>query len=462
MSVELAPARPLPGNLDAERTVLGAILVDQTAFNSAAEVLTRDDFLRDGHRRIWEAMTALSERSEPIDLVTVKNELQRAQSLEAAGGVAYIASLVEGVPRLENVLAWSRIIREAAVLRALIASATRIAQEATEAEDSADDILDRAEQAIFAIAERKIRAGLVPVRDFIQVTFEQIEKLSGSGDTVTGVPTGFTDLDRLTSGFQPGDLVILAARPAMGKTSFALNIAKTAAQKTAEPIAIFSLEMSKEQLAKRLIFAEARIDASLLTRGKLREDDWLRLATSWTEIHKLPLFIDDASLLTPLELRAKCRRLKAEHGLGMVVVDYLQLMTSGVRAENRQQEISTISRSMKGLAKELSVPVLALSQLSRAPEARTDRRPQLSDLRESGAIEQDADVVMFIYREEVYKPTEENRGLADIIIAKQRNGPTDTVPLTFIREYTRFENSAIGPGGFSISGRDGETGGWGG
>lgn len=456
MTLEETSSRSLPANIDAERTVLGAILVDNGAFNSAAEVLSRDDFHREGHRRIFEAMAALSERSEPMDLVTLKNELGRTQSLEAAGGVAYIAGLVEGVPRLENVLAWSRLIREAAVLRSLIQSATRIAQEASAAEDSADAILDRAEQAIFSIAERKIRAGLVPVKDFIKETFEQIEKLSGKGDTVTGVPTGFTDLDRLTSGFQAGDLLILAARPAMGKTSFALNIAKTAAQKTAEPVAIFSLEMAKEQLAKRLIFSEARIDASLLSRGKLKEDDWLRLATAWTELQKLPLFIDDTSFLTPLELRAKCRRLKAEHGLGMVVVDYLQLMGSGARAENRQQEISAISRSMKGLAKELSVPVLALSQLSRAPEARTDRRPQLSDLRESGAIEQDADVVMFIYREEVYKPTEENRGLADVIIAKQRNGPTDTVNLTFLREFTRFENSAIGHAGFS------DDGGWGG
>ncbi len=432
----------LPHNADAERTVLGAILVDNQAFNSAAEVLTREDFYRDAHRRIFEGMAILAEKSEPIDLVTLKNELTRSQSLEAAGGVAYLAGLVEGVPRLENVLPWSRIIREASVLRNLIHASSRIAQEATLAQDTADAILDRAEQAIFAIAERKIRAGLVPVRDFIKTTFEAIEKLALSKDTITGVPTGFVDLDRLTSGFQKSDLIILAARPSMGKTSFALNIARTAAQATAEPVAIFSLEMSKEQLVKRLIFAEARIESGLVTRGQLRDADWGKLTTAWADLHKLPLFIDDASFLTPLELRAKCRRLKAEHGLGLVVVDYLQLMGSGGRVENRQQEISSISRSLKGLAKELEVPVLALSQLSRAPEARTDRRPQLSDLRESGAIEQDADVVMFIYRESVYKPSEENRGAAELIIAKQRNGPTDTVNLVFLREFTRFENRA--------------------
>ena len=434
--------RPLPHNAEAERTVLGAILVDNQAFNSAAEVLTRDDFYRDAHRRIFEGMATLAEKSEPIDLVTLKNELSRTQSLDAAGGVAYLAGLVEGVPRLENVLTWSRIIREASVLRNLIHASARIAQEATSAEDSADAILDRAEQAIFAIAERKIRAGLVPVKDFIKTTFESIEKLSQSKDAITGVPTGFIDLDRMTSGFQKGDLIILAARPAMGKTSFALNIARTAAQTTAEPVAIFSLEMSKEQLVKRLIFAEARIESGLVTRGQLRDSDWGKLTTAWADLHKLPLFIDDASFLTPLELRAKCRRLKSEHGLGLIVVDYLQLMGSGGRVENRQQEISSISRSLKGLAKELEVPVLALSQLSRAPEARTDRRPQLSDLRESGAIEQDADVVMFIYRDHVYKPTEENRGSAELIIAKQRNGPTDTVNLVFLREFTRFENRA--------------------
>ena len=434
--------RSLPHNAEAERTVLGAILVDNQAFNSAAEILTRDDFYRDAHRRIFEGMATLAEKSEPIDLVTLKNELTRTQSLDGAGGVAYLAGLVEGVPRLENVLPWSRIIREASVLRNLIHASARIAQEATDAQDSADSILDRAEQAIFAIAERKIRAGLVPVKDFIKTTFEQIEKLSQSKDAITGVPTGFIDLDRLTSGFQKGDLLILAARPAMGKTSFALNIARTAAQATAEPVAIFSLEMSKEQLVKRLIFAEARIESGLVTRGQLRDSDWAKLTTAWADLHKLPLFIDDASFLTPLELRAKCRRLKAEHGLGLVVVDYLQLMGSGGRVENRQQEISSISRSLKGLAKELEVPVLALSQLSRAPEARTDRRPQLSDLRESGAIEQDADVVMFIYRDSVYKPTEENRGSAELIIAKQRNGPTDTVNLVFLREFTRFENRA--------------------
>ncbi|MFI5184523.1 MAG: replicative DNA helicase, partial [Vicinamibacteria bacterium] len=300
--------------------------------------------------------------------------------------------------------------------------------------------LDRAEKSIFDIAERRIRQGFVGIREIVKESFRTIDQLSQSKDLVTGLATGFVDLDEMTSGLQKGDLIIVAARPAMGKTSFCLNIAQNASQRTGETVGIFSLEMSKQQLVLRMLCADARVDAHKLRTGNLGEKDWARLAKAYADLSASKIFIDDSATLTPLEMRAKCRRLKAEHGLALVVVDYLQLVSGGGRVENRQQEISAISRSLKGLAKDLDCPVMALSQLSRAPEARSDRRPQLSDLRESGAIEQDADIVMFIYREEEHKPTDENRGIAEIIIGKQRNGPTGSLRLAFIKEFTRFEN----------------------
>jgi replicative DNA helicase len=436
----LPSERVLPNNAEAERTVLGAVLVDNQAFNSAAEVLTRDDFYREAHRRIFEAMAALSEKSQAIDTVTLADELVRTQSLEAVGGAAYIASLVDGLPRITNVEQWSRIIKEKSVLRNLIHASGRIVQSCFEGEEEAAAILDRAEQSIFQIAERRLRQGFQPIRDIVKESFRTIDQLSQSKDVVTGLPTGFVDLDEKTSGLQKGDLIIVAARPAMGKTTFALNMAQNAARRTGETIGIFSLEMSTKQLVLRMLCADARVDAHKLRTGALQEKDWGRLAKAYAELSGARVFIDDSATITPLEMRAKCRRLKAEHGLGLVIVDYLQLVSGAARAENRQQEISAISRSMKGMAKELDVPLVALSQLSRAPEARTDKRPQLSDLRESGALEQDADIVMFIYREEEYKPSEENRGLAELIIGKQRNGPTGTCKLAFIKEFTRFEN----------------------
>ena len=441
MAAETLPQdRVLPHNAEAERTVLGAVLVDNAAFNSAAEVLSRDDFYREGHRRVFEAMAALAERSQPIDLVTLKEELTRVSALEAVGGAAYLASLVDGLPRIVNVEQWSRIIKEKAVLRNLIHASNRIVQSCYEAEDDAATLLDRAEKAIFDIAERRIRQGFIALKEIVKESYRTIDQLSQSKDLVTGLPTGFVDLDDKTSGLQRGDLIIVAARPAMGKTSLCLNIAQNASQRTGETIGVFSLEMSKEQLVLRMLCADARVDAHRLRTGSLGEKDWARLAKAYADLSSSKIFIDDSATLTPLEMRAKCRRLKAEHGLGLVVVDYLQLVSAGGRVENRQQEIASISRSLKGLAKELECPVMALSQLSRAPEARQDRRPQLSDLRESGAIEQDADIVMFIYREEEHKPTEENRGIAEIIIGKQRNGPTGSVKLAFIKEFTRFEN----------------------
>ena len=441
MTTEAPPReRTLPHNHEAERTVLGAVLVDNQAFNSAAELLTKEDFYRDAHRRIFDAMAALAERSQPIDLVTLKDELVRESALEAVGGAAYLAALVDGVPRITSVEHWSRIIKEKAVLRNLIHAGNRIVQSCFEGEDEAAALLDQAEQSIFGIAEKRIRAGFASMREIVKESFRTIDQLSQSKDVVTGLATGFVDIDEMTSGLQKGDLVIVAARPAMGKTSFCLNVAQHVSMRIGETVGLFSLEMSKEQLALRLLCADARIDAHRLRTGKLNEKDWARLAKSYNDLSQSRLFIDDSATISPLEMRAKCRRLKAEHGLGLIIVDYLQLVTGAGRIENRQQEISSISRSLKGLAKELGVPVIALSQLSRAPEARTDRRPQLSDLRESGAIEQDADIVMFIYREEEHKPTDENRGIAEIIIGKQRNGPTGSRKLAFIKEFTRFEN----------------------
>ncbi len=443
MAIEVAlKDKVLPHNPEAERTVLGAVLVDNSAFNSAAEILTRDDFYREAHRRIFEAMAALAEKSQPIDLVTLKDELGRGASLEAVGGPAYLASLASGVPRVTSVEQWSRIIKEKAVLRNLIHASNRIAQSCYEAEEDAAFLLDRAEKAIFDIAEHRIREGFVPIKETLKESFRTIDQLAQSKDLVTGLPTGFVDLDERTSGLQKGDLIIVASRPSMGKTSLCLNIAQHATQKTGETVGLFSLEMSKEQLVLRLLCADGRVDAHRLRTGNLGEKDWTRLAKAYADLSSSKIFIDDSATLTPLEMRAKCRRLKAEHGLGLVIVDYLQLVQGSGRVENRQQEISSISRSLKGMAKELGVPVMALSQLSRAPEARTGehKRPQLSDLRESGAIEQDADIVMFIFREEVYKETEENRGVAEIIIGKQRNGPIGTVRLAFIKEFTRFEN----------------------
>jgi replicative DNA helicase len=420
--------------------VLGAVLVDNAAFNSAAEMLVRDDFYRESHRRIFDAMAALAERSQPIDLVTLKDELTRNAALEAVGGPAYLGSLLDGMPRMSNVEHWGRIIKEKSVLRRLIHASNRITQSCYEAEEDAAILLDRAEKSIFDIAEQRIRQGFVGIREIVKESFRTIDQLSQSRELVTGLPTGYVDLDERTSGLQKGDLIIVAARPAMGKTSLCLNIAQNAAAKTGEAVGIFSLEMAKEQLVLRMLCSDARVDSHRLRTGTLQEKDWTRLARAYAELSASRIFIDDSATITPLEMRAKCRRLKAEHGLGLVIVDYLQLVTGSGRVENRQQEIASISRSMKGMAKELNVPLIALSQLSRAPEARTEKRPQLSDLRESGSLEQDADVVMFIYREEEYKPSDENRGIAELIIGKQRNGPTGTIRLAFIREFTRFEN----------------------
>ena len=448
-TVAPAPERTLPHNLEAEKSVLGAILIHNEAFNHAAELIDSRDFFRDAHRRIFDKMVALSERNDAIDLVTLKDELQRAGELDEVGGPAYIASLADGVPRSANVEHYARIVKEKATLRSVIHAANRILVDAYQAEEDADLILDGAEKAIFEIAENKIREGFVPLRDLVQSSFATIEKLQQHKGLVTGVPTGFVDLDEMTSGLQPSDLVLVAARPSMGKTSFVLNIAQHIGTQTEMTVGFFSLEMSKEQLFMRMLTSEARIDAHRFRSGYLNEKDYGRLSHALGTLAEARVFIDDTASIGVLEMRAKARRLQAEHGLHLLIIDYIQLMQGRGRFESRQAELASISRSLKGLAKELKIPIIALSQLSRAPETRSDHRPQLSDLRESGALEQDADVVMFIFREEQYRdadgqPNQEAEGTAEIIIGKQRNGPVGTVKLAFIKEHTRFENLAAG------------------
>jgi replicative DNA helicase len=446
-SLEVAPVagditldKTIPHSIDAERSVLGAILIENAALNRAQEILKEEDFYREPHRKIFKVMADLSERTTAIDAVTLKEELLRSGDLEAVGGPAYLAALLDGVPRSANVEHYARIVKEKAILRGLIEAGSQIVDTAYQAAQGVDDILDESERLIFRIAQDRLRAGFVPLKVIADQSLKTIERLAEHREMITGLPTGYASLNEYTSGLQPSDLIIVAARPGMGKTSFALNIAMHAALREGKRVGVFSLEMSREQLFLRLLTGLGRIDAHRLRTGRLNKEEWATLTRAFGELAGAPIFIDDTAGLTVLEMRAKSRRLKMEQGLDLVIVDYLQLMRSRSAFENRNQEISDISRSLKELAKELNLPVIAISQLSRAPEQRGgDRRPQLSDLRESGAIEQDADLVMFIYREEVYKQTEENRGRAQLIIAKQRNGPIGTLDLAFIREYTRFE-----------------------
>jgi replicative DNA helicase len=432
--------RALPHSLDAERTVLGAILIENEAFHHASEILNDRDFYRDAHRRIFFRMASLAARGDAIDLVTLKEEISRAGELESVGGVSYLSSLVEGVPRATNVAYYSRIVKDKSVLRNLIAAANRIQQSCFEEVEETQSVLDSAEKFIFDIAEGAIRTGFEPVSEIVKKTFQHIDELSEKRELVTGIATGFLELDEMTSGLQRSDLIIVAARPAMGKTSLCMNVAQHVALKGGGCVGVFSLEMSKEQLVLRMLCGESRVDMHKLRSGFLSERDWTKLVQGVADLSRARIFIDDTPALTVMEMRAKARRLKLEHGLDLLVVDYLQLMQGRGRFENRTQEIGSISRALKGLAKELHVPVVALSQLSRAPESRGDHRPQLSDLRESGALEQDADVVIFIYREEEYNATPDNRGVADLIVGKQRNGPTGSIKMAFIKEYTRFEN----------------------
>lgn len=429
----------LPSNVEAERSILGAILLDNTVCNQAIELLRRDDFFLDSHRRIFEKMIALTERIMPIDLITLSDELRRAGEFEQIGGATYIASLIDGVPRTDTIEPYAKIVKAKSMLRKLITASNQIVALAFEEEDEAEVIVDKAEQMIFQIAEDRARVGFQYVGDVAHQRLEQIEQMAGRPEMITGVPTGFTDFDRMTSGLQRQELIVIAARPSMGKTALALNMAQYAS-KNANVVGIFSLEMSAPQLVSRLLCSEARVDAHRLRTGYLNREEWARLADGLRRLCETKVFIDDTPGVGVLEMRAKSRRLKAEHGLDLLIIDYLQLMAGRGRIESRQQEVSQISRDLKILAKELDVPVIALSQLSRAPEQRSEHKPQLSDLRESGAIEQDSDVVCFIYREEVYNPTDDNQGKAELIVGKQRNGPTGTIELAFLKEFTRFEN----------------------
>lgn len=434
-----------PFSLEAEQSVLGAMFLEREAVLVAAEILQPEDFYRDAHRYIFEAILELEEKGRPADLVTVTETLRQQGRLEDVGGLAYVTTLAQSVPTAANVEYYARIVEEKSILRRLIREATRIVQNSYEATDEAAAILDEAEQAILRISQYRNHSGFFPVKDLISAAYDRIEYLYQNKGGVTGIPTGFKDLDRLTAGLQPSDLIIVAARPAMGKTSFALNIALHVALEAKIPVAIFSLEMSREQLIMRMLSSEAGIDGQRLRTGFLDEEDWLLLTTAMARLSEAPIYIDDTPNITVMDIRAKARRLVQEQGQALILLDYLQLVNSRRSFESRQQEITEISRGLKALARELQVPVVALSQLSRAVEQRQDKRPVLSDLRESGAIEQDADVVAFIYRDEYYNPDTEKKGIAEIIIGKQRNGPTGLVQLAFLKDSMRFRDLSYIP-----------------
>ena len=450
MTTNIALEKSLPHSSEAERAVLGAVLLDNELFDQTSEILTTGDFYLESHRDIFSTMERLSSDSRAIDSLTLREELQKNNSLETVGGVAYIASLLDGVPRVSSIEHYARIVKEKSLLRKLIHSANEILLRGISDEEDPLDLLERAEKSIFDISQEKIKSGFVQLQDLLTESYENIETLYQRKELITGLSTGFVDLDRLTSGLQPADLIIVAARPGLGKTSLVVNIAQYCAVQHEKVIGIFSLEMAAQQLVTRMLCAEARVDSHKVRSGYLSKEDWNRLAKTMSKLARARIFVDDTPGISIVEMRSKARRLKAEHGLDLLIVDYLQLMVgtssgSRVRYENRQQEISAISRSLKGLAKELKVPLIAVSQLSRAPEQRRgDHRPQLSDLRESGSIEQDADVVLFIYREDLYAKEEdlEEQGVVQIIIGKQRNGPTGTVKLAFIDQWTKFENLA--------------------
>jgi replicative DNA helicase len=437
-----------PQSIEAEQSVLGGLMLDNQSWDRIADRLGPNDFYRKEHRLIFRAIAALCDDNQPADVVTVSEWLESNGELANAGGLAYLGALANNTPSAANILAYADIVHERAVLRNLIRVTTQIGHSAYSPEGrSAGELLDQAEKAIMDISEQGAhrRGGFHPLKTLLTAAVDRIDTLFRSESAITGVPTGFSDLDAMTSGLQPGDLVIVAGRPSMGKTSFAMNVAENAAVGQKLPVAVFSMEMPGEQLAMRMMASLGRINAHKVRTGKLDDDDWPRLTSAIGLLADAPIFIDDTPALTPLELRSRSRRLKREHGLGMIVVDYLQLMQSPESSENRATEISGITRSLKGLAKELNVPLIAMSQLNRSLEQRPNKRPVMSDLRESGAIEQDADVIFFIYRDEVYNEDSQDKGTAELIIGKQRNGPVGKVRLTFLGEYTRFENY-ISPG----------------
>ena len=436
-----------PHSVEAEQAVLGGLLLDNSTWDAIADRLHAEDFYRRDHQQIFAAIAELSRRNEPSDAVTLAEFLAAKGQGEETGGLAYLAGLARDTPTAANIRAYADIVRERSLLRQLIRVSGEIAASAYESEGrTAKELVDGAEQLVFAIAEqgRRTTSGFVPLREVLGATIDRLDMLHQSQGQLTGVSTGYADLDRMTAGLQPGDLIIVAGRPSMGKTTLALNIAENAAIAASTAVAVFSMEMSREQLSMRMISSLGRVDQSHLRTGNFGDEDWARINGAIAQMKSAPIYIDDSAALTPTEVRARARRLTREQPLGLIVIDYLQLMQVPGTKENRATEISEISRSLKALAKELKVPVIALSQLNRSVEQRTDKKPVMSDLRESGALEQDADLIMMIYREEVYEPDTPRKGIADIIIAKQRNGPTGDVHLTFLGKYTRFENLAAG------------------
>lgn len=429
-----------PQSIEAEQSVLGSMLLDKEAIPVAMEILKNEDFYREDHKEIYEAVMDLFEKGEPIDLITVSEQLKLRGTLDSVGGLEYLTDMANAVPTTANVKHYAKIVEEKSILRRLIKISSDIVNMGYEASEELSFVIDKAEKGIFDVLQKRSSQGYSPIKDVLVDTFNKLEELYNNKGHVTGIPTRFVDLDYKTSGLHNSDLILVAARPAMGKTSFVLNIASNVAIHAKVPVVIFSLEMSKDQLVNRMLCSEALVDSQRMRTGKLEDDDWKKVARTLGPLSEAPIYIDDTPGISIMEIRAKCRRLKLEKNLGLVVIDYLQLMQGRGRGESRQQEISEISRSLKILAKEINVPVITLSQLSRAPEARTDHKPVLSDLRESGAIEQDADIVMFIYRDDYYNPDTDRPNTADIIIAKHRNGSTGTVELKWRGEYTKFDN----------------------
>jgi replicative DNA helicase len=430
-----------PQNIEAEQAVLGAIFLEPSSLTLASEILIPEDFYRAAHQKIFNAMLKLNDEGKAVDLITVTEELAAAKLLEDTGGVSYLSELAASVPTAANMEYYARIIEEKSLLRRLIRTATNIAQDGYTREDEVETVLSEAEKSILEVAQRKNAGAFHNIKDVLVRTYDNIESMHASVGEITGIATGFTELDKMTAGFQRNDLIIVGARPSVGKTAFALNISQNVATKTGENVAIFSLEMGAEQLVMRMLCAEGNIDAQRLRTGSLTDEDWGKLTMAMGSLSNAGIFIDDTPGVRVNDIRAKCRRLKQEHGLGMILIDYLQLILgSGRSGENRQQEVSEISRSLKQLARELQVPIIALSQLSRGVEQRQDKRPMMSDIRESGSIEQDADIVAFLYRDDYYDKESENKNIIEIIIAKQRNGPTGTVSLAFVKEYNKFVN----------------------
>ena len=431
-----------PQNLEAERCVLGGMLIDSESVDRVRENADAKDFYLPAHQTIFNSIVELSRRGTPADLLTVSDFLKATDGLEGIGGVQYLAQLVDYVPTSANIIGYSKMVREKAVLREVIRAGTTMIEDAYQGSVEITEMLDRVEKNVFEIAQKKLGGSVMPIRDMVRDAFKSIQERFERKTTITGRPSGFYGLDRMTSGLQKTDLIILAARPSVGKTAFALNMAVHMAAREQVPTAVFSLEMSKEQLVQRMLCMESRVDGSRLRGGFLKDDDWPRLTHAASSLSEAPIFIDDTPGLSPFEMRAKCRRLSKSNGLGCVIVDYLQLMRVKGKVESREREIAEISMSLKAMAKELQIPVIALSQLNRSLESRQDKRPVLSDLRESGSIEQDADIIMFLYRDEVYHPDTDMPGIAEVIVAKHRNGPTGVVKLAFLSEYTRFENLA--------------------